>query len=100
MEVQDEINKTLLDQNKTIVKDMEVQKTTTDYLMESNESFKMDINILKDNERSFVNFKQLSEVSDLINVKVDRFELNKLYEMKSNKNDINTLVKVMGHLHD
>lgn len=32
-------------------------------------------------------------------IKVDRFELNKIYELKSNKDDITILMNVMTKLH-
>lgn len=33
-------------------------------------------------------------------IKVDRFELNKIYELKSNKQDIGLLMSIMEKIHD
>jgi len=41
----------------------------------------------------------LSEINEMLNIKVDRFELNKLFELKTNKDDFLILMELINKLH-
>lgn len=99
-DVQDEINRTLTKQNTSIIKEFEGNKTMLDFLLECSEKHKLDILIIQDGNKTYASQKQISEIIEMIQVKVDRFELNSLYEMKSNKTDINVIISVLDKLHD
>lgn len=99
-EVQDEMNKALSKQNTSIIKEFEGNKTMLDFLSECNEKHKLDILMIQDANKTHASQKQIIEIIEMIQIKVDRFELNSLYEMKSNKTDLNVIISVLDKLHD
>jgi len=59
------------------------------------DTIEIELNEVRGNQADFVSPEDIANLKEQIMVKVDRYELNKLYDVKSNKEDIKLLINAI-----
>lgn len=63
------------------------------------DTIEVELNEVRGNQADFVSPEDIANLKEQILVKVDRYELNKLYDVKSNKEDIKLLINAIDYVH-